>query len=142
MAFVYGETLGTLMMLLLVAYGVMAVNRKRLENPTPYVAAGALVLLLGGATASQEENSGPAMVSVFIIWCFLLWRFKRNAKVNPSGLGRINAVWLSILLVIAVWTLGYSGDRSMAPAAAWVGVFSMTVGLLWKWVRLVPLTQR
>lgn len=133
-----GQMLGAFALLLAVAYAVIAANRRRLTNPTPYLAAGAMVFLLAVVTASQNDLPSPYLLSCYMIWCFLLFRFKRNAAVPPSGMARLNAIWLAVLLV---WGL-LGGDESSRSGAAIMGMASVVIGLAWKWVRMVPLRAR
>lgn len=136
-AFALGEALGSFAMMLLVSVVVLFINRRRKENPTPYIAAGVICFVLAVMTA-LSDRAAPHLVALYVTWLLLLWRYKKESNKQPSRLGRANAIWLGLVLVLCLWTLGASGDRAVPALMASIGVFSIAAGTLVKWVLLAP----
>ena len=136
-AFAFGEAMGSFAMMLVVGVVVLLINRKRKENPTPYIAAGVICFVLASMTA-LSDRAAPHLVALYVTWLLLLWRYKKESNKQPSRLGRANAIWLGFVLVLCIWTLGWSGDRSVPALMASIGIFSIAAGALAKWVMLAP----
>lgn len=136
-AFALGEALGSFAMMLFVSVVVLFINRSRKENPTPYIAAGIICFALAAMTG-LSDRAAPHLTALYATWLLLLWRYKKESNKQPSRLGRANAIWLGFMFVLCVWTLGWSGDRSVPELMAGIGLFSIAIGTLAKWVLLAP----
>ena len=135
--FAIGEAFGSFALMALVSVVVLFINRSRKENPTPYIAAGMICFLLAAMTA-MSDRAAPHLSALYVTWLILLWRYKKESNKQASRLGRANAIWLGLVLVICVWSLVASGDRSVPALMASIGLFSIAVGALAKWVMLAP----
>lgn len=134
-----GYVIGQLAVMSAISVVTLYLNRERRANPTPYLAAGAICATLTLVTVG--EDSGLTYFSTFIVWLALLWRFKIEARVPATGLARVNAIYLALLLVFAALSIGDQYGVTTTQTVSALGMASIVAGLLWKWVRLVPLKK-
>lgn len=133
-----GYVIGQVVLLWGVSALTLYVNRHRRTNPTPYIAAG-LICALPPFVLGDEAPLG--FLSSYITWLSLLWRYKLVANVPPTGLARLNAIFLASLVLIAAANMSNQYGLSTIEAASVTGMCWIIAGLLWKWVRLVPLKK-
>lgn len=132
-----GYMIGVFALLFAVSSLVLFANKKRKQNPTPYLAAGLICAVLAIPNASNN-SPGSSLLALFALWLILLWRYKLASNAQPTKIGRINAVWLGFVAASSLLGLVYSVDESVSAFGASVGLASIGIGTLAKWVMLAP----
>lgn len=128
--YLIGRAIGSFVVLLAVSSAVLFVNRARKQNPTPYLAAGAICGILGLCSAANDDAPFAPAIALYATLLALLWRYKKESGAAPSVAGRLNAV---VHGVIFLSCLASSGSRG-ADGAAWFGVLLVVSGTIAKWV--------
>lgn len=132
-----GYMIGVFILLFAVSSLVLFVNRNRKQNPTPYLAAGLICAILAIPNA-LNNSPGSSLLALFALWLILLWRYKLASNAQATKTGRVNAVWLGFIAVLGLLGLIYSVDESVPAFCASIGLASIGVGTLAKWVMLAP----
>lgn len=133
-----GSILGGWAVLFGVCVLTMFVNRSRKSKPTPYLAAGGIC---GVIAALVQADTAPLMwFACYMNWLYLLWRYKNESSSPSTGLSRLNAVWHGLLLLGGIVAL-VNDEYTVSNVGGWAlaGMFSILVGLVWRWIRMVPM---
>lgn len=137
-----GEIIGAYVFLLLIASLVLFVNRKRANNPTPYIAAGVMCIILSTSTSMLGgERQSLAPCAGFFLLLTVLARYEA-ANTQPSGLSRLKWIGFFLLSLILFAQLDNEYGIANANGTAYTGSVFVAIGVLWRWVRMVPMIRK
>lgn len=136
-----GEVIGGFAFLYAIAFCILFANKKRKQNPSPYLAAGVVCGILAIATSAQKPES-TAPIACYLLWLSLVFRYESEASIPPSGLSRIRWIAHGLMLVGCFLPLDQEYGLNNAIAFAYFGWAMIVIGVLWSWVRMVPMLRK